>query len=852
MKEKIKKHNSKYVDQIKNFRDNPKDYETPDEKSSEDESSDDDSDDSDDSDSGDDDDDDSKGSLDSVYVSESSDSDDDDKPIAENILDVVSTGRGPPGRVKWLKRTNTKTVAKDVIRNPKRPQNTVEVEDDLMDDSNIVGNKATKTPKWTINQNMTVEELDKKVAEIIAFRGRKTNDPKEAIKALEKLSEFAQKHGPRKEVPILMHVISAMFDSKKVFDDYMELTQWSSCFKHLLRVIQILEADESLSLGGFGGEDVADFVIAGSQVRSDFLLSPDEVKEDAVLATDDGVGAIKVVGTLESAITRLEADFMKSLQQINPHTQEYVTRLGDEARLIELAEMIFKYYQRQGDNGPAAAVAMIHVEHIYYKHDSIASAIHKAYVIKSAAAKELDATEVAASIASYNSSETLERLCQFIFKYGVDRTKTRALLCFVHHHALHDRYYRARDMLLISHIQDTIDKTDIGTQIIYNRVLVTLGLCAFRLGLIQKAHECLSGICTNRVKELLAQGYAKWHDKDPEQEKLERRRQMPYHMHINPDLLEGCHLISAMLLELPQMARSDGVASHNMTISKHFRKYYTQYSKQVFTGPPENTREHVLASAKALLTGDWQKALDLTVNLDVWNLLPADGGTKVKTLLHEKMKEEAVRVYLLKNGSHYESLKLVHICEMFKMTPILAHRIISRMIFNNELSAAWDGDHPADPRHTLILYNVDPTPIQLLAQITAEKVANMVESNERLLDTFSPVYNKDDWGGHGGGGVRGRFHTQQQGAGGGGYQGDRQYNQRDGGMQKRPFPGRFPTGGRTGGRTTQSSRRYYDNASNMSSGPQRSYSGQVNTRGAAMAGIRSGPANDGPKKGWGV
>ena len=131
-----------------------------------------------------------------------------------------------------------------------------------------------------------------------------------------------------------------------------------------------------------------------------------------------------------------------------------------------------------------------------------------------------------------------------------------------------------------------------------------------------------------------------------------------------------------MLLELPQMARSDGVASHNLTISKHFRKYFVQYSKQIFTGPPENTREHVLASAKSLLQGDWEKALDLTVNLDVWNLLPADGGAKVKTLLREKIKEEAVRVYLLKNGSHYESLNLKHIVEMFKMDEVLAHRII--------------------------------------------------------------------------------------------------------------------------------------------------------------------------------
>lgn len=444
-----------------------------------------------------------------------------------------------------------------------------------------------------------------------------------------------------------------------------------------------------------------------------------------------------------------------------------MVRLSDEAHLLEVVESAQKYYIRVGDLRAASNMALMRVEHMYYKHDTIAFAVHRAHAFSKKWGKYSDMHPAATGKTSESipvsdrnvtrvhpaaylgtptvtlpvtktPTEILEELCTFIYRQGDDRCKTRALLCAVYHHSLHNRYYHARDLFLMSHIQDTIEKADTSTQILYNRALVTLGLSAFRLGLIQKAHDSLSGVCSGRVRELLAQGQSRWHDRDSDQENAERRRQMPYHMHINPDLLDCCHLICSMLLELPLLAGLPGAQNQRF----QFRKHLQAYNRQVFTGPPENTREHVLSSAKALLMGDWQKSSNYLLNLDVWNLIPNDEGSAVKAMLGVKIKEEALRIHLISNGDNYDSIALSHLCEMFEMDATNVRRIISKMIFNQEIYGAWSHN----PVEVLVIYKVVPTVTQQLAQQLADKVSGLVENNERILDPLTSSYGyKDEW-----------------------------------------------------------------------------------------------------------
>lgn len=102
----------------------------------------------------------------------------------------------------------------------------------------------------------------------------------------------------------------------------------------------------------------------------------------------------------------------------------------------------------------------------------------------------------------------MDRLCKFIYsKDATDRLRTRAILCHIYHHAIHDNWYEARDLMLMSHLQDSITHADPATQIMYNRAMVQLGLCGFRHAEIWDAHNALLDIQQGgRSKELLAQG----------------------------------------------------------------------------------------------------------------------------------------------------------------------------------------------------------------------------------------------------------------------------------------------------------------------------------------------------------
>jgi len=190
--------------------------------------------------------------------------------------------------------------------------------------------KATSNPAWFIDKNVTEEMLDKKLKEIIGSRGRKGTNVKETIRSLEALAKAARLHGPRKEIPVLMYLIASLFDSHKAIDEYMELLDWRTGYRYMTRILSILEKNKAIVLGVMDEEDVTDIMV-GSQPKK---ASEDGVEEPVgiPMLSDNGTGPIKIVGSLETFLMRLDDEHTKSLQQINPHTQVSTHALSPPCR----------------------------------------------------------------------------------------------------------------------------------------------------------------------------------------------------------------------------------------------------------------------------------------------------------------------------------------------------------------------------------------------------------------------------------------------------------------------------------------------------------------------------------------
>ncbi|XP_050091177.1 eukaryotic translation initiation factor 3 subunit C [Anopheles aquasalis] len=580
-------------------------------------------------------------------------------------------------------------------RKPKHEEPLEENDDEEEGWKVVNGNRsgASEQPKmFAKDAEITAALVVSKLSEVMAARGKKRTDRKMQIEFLRELRTIAETNnlGPAVAAKIRFNIVSAIFDYNPKVSGPMKLDHWSKLLEEIQALLQLLLEHEDVHL-------------------SETVLDEHEEYESA---------PFKIRGCMLTAVERLDDEFTKLLKECDPHSNEYVDRLKDEVTVTNIIEQVVTYVERLGHETEICRIYLRKIDHLYYKFDPNVLKKRKA---------QLPADTV-------TSVEEMDKLCRYIYaKDQTDRLRTRAILSHIFHHALHDNWFQARDLVLMSHLQETIHHSDPSTQILYNRMMANLGLCAFRHGNIKDAHLCLVDLMmTGKPKELLAQGLVpqRQHERSLEQEKVEKQRQMPFHMHINLELLECVYLVSAMLLEIPYMAAHEFDARRRM-ISKTFYQQLRSSERQSLVGPPESMREHVVAAAKAMRHGDWNACANFIVNkkmnVKVWDLFFE--ANRVREMMVKFIKEESLRTYLFTYSNVFASISVPHLADMYKLPKSKVHSVISKMIINEELMASLD-----DPTETIVMHRSEPSRLQALSMQLADKVTNLVDANERIFE----------------------------------------------------------------------------------------------------------------------
>ncbi|XP_043194449.1 eukaryotic translation initiation factor 3 subunit C-like [Amphibalanus amphitrite] len=656
--------------------------------------------------------------------SDYSDDDQDQYPSMRDYFLKKSTDKDDEARKRQKKEERERQRAEERERRRQQEEDDEDEDGDWEKVKKGAPTAKEKLKMFAKDDEVTLNLVNKKYAEISAARGKKGNDRREMIELLHELLTIAEQHNmtPGMIVKIKFGLTAAIFDYNLAIRYAMKPDLWEKVNQRV--------------------EDLLD----------QLLTTPDVIVGENILEENESLEEppYRVRGCILSVVERLDDEFVKILKNCDAHSNEYFERLRDEHRMVRLIDKAVQLLESRLPKADDAVVELCttphemcrgylkQVEHIYYKVDKR---------IFQQAEGEVPADEP-------TSEQEVDRRCKYI--YSNDSTavlRTRAILYHIYHHALHDHWYEARDLMLMSHLQTNIQNADPVTKIHYNRMMVQLGLCAFRNSQIREAHNALLDIQSSpRVKELLAQGSSQRRDDlTQEQEELNKLREMPYHMHINLELLECVYLVSAMLIEVPYMAAHEFDARRRL-ISKSFH-YQLRNSalKYDLLGPPELMREHVVAASKAMRRGDWRACrdfvIDKTMNAKVWDRFyngDQPRADKVRAMLTRKIQEETLRTYLFTYSNVYDSVSMVTMSELFELSVGDVHSIVSKMIINAELMASLD-----EPSQTVVMHRTEPSRLQSMALQLADKLANFVENNERLLEMKQ---GRDMYYGRGGGG----------------------------------------------------------------------------------------------------
>ena len=564
----------------------------------------------------------SSGSSDSSSKSGSDDSW--DAASASSKSDAAETEAAKRERRsrRWLKDSDEESGAEAPVEQTKRVRRQGKVVD-----KSKANDEVAKKPEF-VKSDMKIDELREKTAEAMKTRGRKGIDRPALLTKLELLLEIAGENFPATEqATLLSGVLAIQLDASVGSFTALSKPLWKECTLNLRKLLAIFQANPS------------------AFIRSpDGPVDPEDMEEERR----------KVCVALALYAEILDEDLYKSLQLADPQQPDaYVAILADVPTSIATLVAVSNFLKATHAQTKllVSKLALKVMEHLHYQTEASSAALTRRVL-------EL---EPSAFNGAVNDGLLMRSLAREAATLGGLKEKATAILLLCFFLASREGNVSLCKRLLMCDMAEYLSNSEIGTQIMYNRVIAAVGVAAFKAGDISEAHFFLSELCGNsKTRELLAQSTGRANvEKTAEQEKAEKRRQLPYHMHMNVEAVELAHFLSAMFLEVPNICARSG-----KIISRAYRKFVEYYDRAA-SGPPENYRETLALAGKAMVVGDIDRADDLIRNLDIWERL--EDGENVKIRVLAQLKTFALKTYLIANLQMHEAYRVSQLGQMFGM-----------------------------------------------------------------------------------------------------------------------------------------------------------------------------------------
>jgi translation initiation factor 3 subunit C len=368
----------------------------------------------------------------------------------------------------------------------------------------------------------------------------------------------------------------------------------------------------------------------------------------------------------------VDDEFCKSFQalDLSESPNQYAQRLGLLPDIVALLLAVREYMASENQGSARASSRLLW--HMHYQ-----------------SAKSMQV--LTCRVAGFAINPDL--LVESVFSYGSKKDKAGAILLSAFIAGSRGDFVKAK-RLISADLFDLVAVSEVSLQIQYNRALAMVGVAAFAAGETKDCYSLLTDICsTGRIRELLAQGVTRQVggavEKSAEVDRAERRRLLPFHMHLNIELVEAAYGLSAMILEAPQLAKSMGSDVSSRRLGK-YKRQLESYDRQLFSGPAESSKDAVALAGKALLNDDVHRAVALVDGMKIWDNMPE--GHKVRSRTVDQVRVTGLQTYLVNNAGCHKSFELSLLAASFGLSTSAVSACICRMIIAGDVAGRIRGD----------------------------------------------------------------------------------------------------------------------------------------------------------------